>query len=443
MYDEGYVNDQFWQIQQMKKTTQPDYAVRAVTSYCMSAQNLFTQLTDHINQENVDFHQVNVSARELFEQSNSCSKTLYWTKNEFSQLKRKFETVVQSSSKAWVINFISDSGRVMFSNFDLELVQIIVLIASLWIAFCYLCDITLLSYRSWHWDQIPGTNSATSVTSLFIRFCSNFLLGLNCFIIANEFNNLAIRRGQACEKTKNALLLNLLQQFSMRSSLKAYVFLQLPLLIITMRFLGLLTPCSIEMALSILKGLLQGYVQSLFDEGIVNDQFSQIHTLKSEEEPEHVVQLIDKYFVEVETILSELTSKIDCPDVDFSKLSELAHKVDERSLSIGARHVKLACADLIKSCDQMNKENFSRALIWIKNEFSHTRNKLEAYAQKTWLVGKKMKVADMTTGEARTIYGSICGLDDFQFRDKGAHGCTNVYLGLSVLVKKKMQIRKM
>ncbi|XP_065634454.1 histidine-containing phosphotransfer protein 1 isoform X1 [Quercus suber] len=118
MYDEGYVNDQFWQIQQMKKTTQPDYAVRAVTSYCMSAQNLFTQLTDHINQENVDFHQVNVSARELFEQSNSvgaamssmhvellhaceendkdyCSKTLYWTKNEFSQLKRKFETVVQ------------------------------------------------------------------------------------------------------------------------------------------------------------------------------------------------------------------------------------------------------------------------------------------------------------------------------------------------------------
>nr|XP_023870532.1 uncharacterized protein LOC111983100 [Quercus suber] len=70
MYDEGYVNDQFWEIQQMKKTTQPDYAVRAVTSYCMSAQNLFTQLTDHINQENVDFHQVNVSARELFEQSN-------------------------------------------------------------------------------------------------------------------------------------------------------------------------------------------------------------------------------------------------------------------------------------------------------------------------------------------------------------------------------------
>lgn len=45
-------------------------------------------------------------------------------------------------------------------------------------------------------------------------------------------------------------------------------------------------------------------------QGIVDDQFFQIHTLKSEEEPEHVVQLIDKYFVDVETILSELTSKM-------------------------------------------------------------------------------------------------------------------------------------
>ncbi|GMY15851.1 histidine-containing phosphotransfer protein 5-like [Fagus crenata] len=133
------------------------------------------------------------------------------------------------------------------------------------------------------------------------------------------------------------------------------------------------------MALSILKGLLRGYVQSLFDEGIVNDQFSQIHTLKSEEEPEHVLQLIDTYFVDVEITLSELTSYIDCPDVDFSKLAELAHKVEERSSwYIGAAHVRLACGDLIQACDQMNKE---KALIWIKNEFSHTRSKLEAYVQ--------------------------------------------------------------
>lgn len=43
-------------------------------------------------------------------------------------------------------------------------------------------------------------------------------------------------------------------------------------------------------------------------QGILNDQFSQIQTLKSVEEPENVVQLIDTYFIDVETILSELTT---------------------------------------------------------------------------------------------------------------------------------------
>ncbi|PON47493.1 Signal transduction histidine kinase, phosphotransfer (Hpt) domain containing protein [Trema orientale] len=78
------------------------------------------------------------------------------------------------------------------------------------------------------------------------------------------------------------------------------------------------------MALSILKELLEGYVQSLFDEGVVNDQFSQIQTLKSIREPDFVVQLIDTYLVDMETLLSELTIFSDSLDVDFSKLALLA-----------------------------------------------------------------------------------------------------------------------
>ncbi|GLT66423.1 hypothetical protein SLA2020_387880 [Shorea laevis] len=71
MYDEGIINDQFWQLQAMKHVNQPDYVVRAITSYCVSAQNLFSQLTGLIEQENVNFHQVNVSVRELYEKSSS------------------------------------------------------------------------------------------------------------------------------------------------------------------------------------------------------------------------------------------------------------------------------------------------------------------------------------------------------------------------------------
>ncbi|PON38197.1 Signal transduction histidine kinase, phosphotransfer (Hpt) domain containing protein [Parasponia andersonii] len=78
------------------------------------------------------------------------------------------------------------------------------------------------------------------------------------------------------------------------------------------------------MALSILKELLEGYVQSLFDEGVVNDQFSQIQTLKRIREPDFVVQLINTYLVDMETLISELTIFSDSLDVDFSKLALLA-----------------------------------------------------------------------------------------------------------------------
>ncbi|KAF3455093.1 hypothetical protein FNV43_RR05541 [Rhamnella rubrinervis] len=49
------------------------------------------------------------------------------------------------------------------------------------------------------------------------------------------------------------------------------------------------------------------------------------------EQPDIVVQLIDTYFVDVEIILSELTSYSDFPNVDFSKLALLANKVKEKS----------------------------------------------------------------------------------------------------------------
>ncbi|KAE8037470.1 hypothetical protein FH972_010057 [Carpinus fangiana] len=65
MHDEGIINDQFWQLQARRPVNQPDYVVRTITSYCVSAQTLFSQLTGLVDQESVNFHQINVSAREL------------------------------------------------------------------------------------------------------------------------------------------------------------------------------------------------------------------------------------------------------------------------------------------------------------------------------------------------------------------------------------------
>ncbi|KAG6763080.1 hypothetical protein POTOM_033612 [Populus tomentosa] len=118
--------------------------------------------------------------------------------------------------------------------------------------------------------------------------------------------------------------------------------------------------------------------------GIVNAQFCHIQTLKTEEEPDRVVRLINTYCIDVESILFELGSYIDLPDVDFSKLAALAQQVEERSSLMGAEHMRLACADLIQACRQMDKRNLSLSFNWIKNEFAHIRTKLEVVVQGTW-----------------------------------------------------------
>ncbi|CAK9314317.1 unnamed protein product [Citrullus colocynthis] len=107
------------------------------------------------------------------------------------------------------------------------------------------------------------------------------------------------------------------------------------------------------MALSILKGLLQDYVQSLTEERIVDERFSQI--LTKFEEPD-CVQLIKIYLKDVESILSELSSTIDSMDVNFSKLSMLANKIEKKSIRMGAQHMKLAAIHLIQACDQGDKK---------------------------------------------------------------------------------------
>ncbi|XP_052883776.1 histidine-containing phosphotransfer protein 2-like isoform X2 [Gossypium arboreum] len=111
------------------------------------------------------------------------------------------------------------------------------------------------------------------------------------------------------------------------------------------------------MALSIVKGLLEQYVQSLFNEGIINEQFSRIQHLKMVGRTEHFVQLINSYCLDVESILAQLASSFDLPEVDFSKLAALAAEVTERS------------------------SRFLLALDWTKTEFTQTQNKLQVLVQ--------------------------------------------------------------
>lgn len=91
-----------------------------------------------------------------------------------------------------------------------------------------------------------------------------------------------------------------------------------------------------------------------------------------------MVQLINAYCVEVGTILSELKSCINLPNVDFSNFAAQAYKIEDKSLGIGAEHVRRACVDLIQACEEKHERKVTRALSWLQAEFSITREKLNS-----------------------------------------------------------------
>ncbi|XP_050947767.1 uncharacterized protein LOC107991609 isoform X1 [Cucumis melo] len=111
---------------------------------------------------------------------------------------------------------------------------------------------------------------------------------------------------------------------------------------------------------------------------IVSERFSQI--LTKFEEPD-CIQLINIYLKDVESILSELSSTIDSSDLNFSKLSMLADKIDKKSTRIGAQHMKLASIRLIEACDKEDQKIVSQAVNWMKHEFTITQNKFQPVLQ--------------------------------------------------------------
>ncbi|GLT48748.1 hypothetical protein SLA2020_223560 [Shorea laevis] len=134
------------------------------------------------------------------------------------------------------------------------------------------------------------------------------------------------------------------------------------------------------MALEIQKGLLRGFIQNMYDEGFVNDQFYQMQAMQNTR-PEDVMRAITSYCTAAENLFSRLTFHTNRAEVDFRQVHFLARDLYARTSNIGAEHVKLACAEIMRAAEQNNKEQCCQTLYWTKNEFTHLRRKFETVVQ--------------------------------------------------------------
>ncbi|XP_038705861.1 histidine-containing phosphotransfer protein 1-like [Tripterygium wilfordii] len=119
------------------------------------------------------------------------------------------------------------------------------------------------------------------------------------------------------------------------------------------------------------------YKKSLFMEGFLDDQFSQLQQLQDEINPDFVFEVVSLFFEDSERLLNDLSITLEQPSVDFKKVDANVHQLKGSSSSIGAQRVKNACIIFRNFCEGQNTDGCLNCLQQVKQEYSLVKNKLE------------------------------------------------------------------
>ncbi|GMH25983.1 hypothetical protein Nepgr_027826 [Nepenthes gracilis] len=126
--------------------------------------------------------------------------------------------------------------------------------------------------------------------------------------------------------------------------------------------------------------LLRQYIDcktTLFREGILDDQFTQLQKLADDSSPSFVVEVVSLFFDDSEKLLKNLTQALEQPVVDFKQVADHAHQFKGSSSSIGAQRVKNVCIAFRTYCIEENLDGCLKCLQQVKHEYALVKNKLE------------------------------------------------------------------
>ncbi|XP_057538875.1 histidine-containing phosphotransfer protein 1 [Amaranthus tricolor] len=119
------------------------------------------------------------------------------------------------------------------------------------------------------------------------------------------------------------------------------------------------------------------FTTSLFNEGYLDNQFTQLQQLQDESNPGFVMEVITLFFEDTERLLRDLSSAFDHQAVDFKKVDAHVHQLKGSSSSIGAQRVKNACVQFRNYCEQKNAEGCQACLQQVNQEYFLVKSKLQ------------------------------------------------------------------
>ncbi|XP_064966154.1 histidine-containing phosphotransfer protein 1-like [Musa acuminata AAA Group] len=119
------------------------------------------------------------------------------------------------------------------------------------------------------------------------------------------------------------------------------------------------------------------FTSTLFREGFLDSQYTQLQQLQDESNPDFVTEVVTLFFQDSEKLQDELSRTLDQEVVDFKKVAAHVHQLKGSSASIGAQRVKNVCMAFRISCEEMNREGCLRCLQQVRQEYLLVKSKLE------------------------------------------------------------------
>ncbi|XP_068478229.1 histidine-containing phosphotransfer protein 4-like isoform X2 [Phaseolus vulgaris] len=143
--------------------------------------------------------------------------------------------------------------------------------------------------------------------------------------------------------------------------------------------------------------------QSLFDQGLLDEQFIQLEELQDDANPNFVEEIVTLHYRDSSRLISSIEQALkERNPLDFNKLDTLMHQFKGSSSSIGAKKVKAECNLFREYCRVGNAEGCMRSFQQLKKEYAALRKKLEAYFQQCCLFGAVGK-ASWTTRNSMSL----------------------------------------
>ncbi|KAL9235825.1 hypothetical protein vseg_010559 [Gypsophila vaccaria] len=119
------------------------------------------------------------------------------------------------------------------------------------------------------------------------------------------------------------------------------------------------------------------YMTSLYREGYLDDQFTQLQKLADESSPDFVYEVVTLFFQDSEKLILNLSIALEQPVVEFNQVSNHAHQFKGSSSSIGANKVKNVCVMFRGYCEEKNRDACLTCLQNLRQEYIALKKKFE------------------------------------------------------------------